>query len=37
MTDLWDVAPCNLVDVDRRLRDALCLSDEGDDFPDHQI
>jgi hypothetical protein len=25
MTALWDTAPCSLVEVDRRFRDAYCL------------
>jgi hypothetical protein len=25
MTDFWDVAPCSLVEIDRRLRGAYCL------------
>jgi len=28
-TDLWDTAPCNLVEVDRRFM--LCLHDHSDD------
>jgi hypothetical protein len=25
MTVFWDVAPCNVVQIDRRFRDAYCL------------
>jgi hypothetical protein len=28
---LWDVAPCNVIEVDRRLRDAYCLHHQSDD------
>jgi hypothetical protein len=28
MIVFWDVAPCDLVDVDRRLRSAYCLTEE---------
>jgi hypothetical protein len=27
--DVWDVAPCNLVEVYRRFRDAYCLQHQG--------
>jgi hypothetical protein len=30
MTAFWDIAPCSLVEVDRRSRDAYCLHHEGD-------
>jgi hypothetical protein len=28
---VWDVAPCNLVDIYRRLRSAHCLHFQGDE------
>jgi hypothetical protein len=28
--DFWDVAPCSLVDIYGRFRDAYCLSHQGD-------
>jgi hypothetical protein len=30
----WDVAPCSLVGVDRRFRDAYCLHQQGRYHPD---
>jgi hypothetical protein len=30
MAVLWDVAPCSLVDVYRRLRGACCVRHQGD-------
>jgi hypothetical protein len=30
MAVFWDVAPCGLVDIDRRLRGAYCLHHQGD-------
>jgi hypothetical protein len=27
---LWDVAPCSLVEIDRRFRGAYCLHHQGD-------
>jgi hypothetical protein len=30
MIVLWDVAPCNLVEIDRHFRDAYCLHHQGD-------
>jgi hypothetical protein len=30
MTVFWDVAPCSLVEVDRRFRGAYCLHIQGD-------
>jgi hypothetical protein len=29
-----DVAPCSLVEIDRRLRDAYCLHHQGDESAD---
>jgi hypothetical protein len=34
MTFFWDVAPCSLVEVYRRFREAYCLSLRGDDGPE---
>jgi hypothetical protein len=31
---LWHVAPCSLVDTDRRFRRAYCLHHQGDDPDD---
>jgi hypothetical protein len=28
---IWDVAPCSLVDTDRRFRNAYCLRHQGND------
>jgi hypothetical protein len=28
---IWDVAPCSLVDSDRRFRDTYCLYQEDDE------
>jgi hypothetical protein len=30
MAVVWDVAPCSLVEVDRRFRDDYCLRHQGD-------
>jgi hypothetical protein len=30
MTAFWDIAPCSLVEVDRRFRCAYCLHHQGD-------
>jgi hypothetical protein len=30
-TALWDIAPCSLVEVDRRFKGAYCLHYQGDD------
>jgi hypothetical protein len=30
-TAFWDTAPCSLVEVDRRFRDAYCLHHNGDE------
>jgi hypothetical protein len=30
MTAFWDIAPCNLIEVDRRFRGAYCLHHHGD-------
>jgi hypothetical protein len=30
MAVFWDVAPCNLVDIDRRFRETYCLHHQGD-------
>jgi hypothetical protein len=30
MKIFWDVAPCNLVEIDRRFRSAYCLHHQGD-------
>jgi hypothetical protein len=27
----WDVAPCSLVEIDRRFRGVYCLHHQGDD------
>jgi hypothetical protein len=27
---VWDVAPCDLVDIDQRFRGAYCLHNQGD-------
>jgi hypothetical protein len=32
MTAFWDVAPCSVVEVGRRFRDAYCLHHEGDGY-----
>jgi hypothetical protein len=29
MTGVWDIAPCSLVEVDRRFRGAYCLHHRG--------
>jgi hypothetical protein len=29
MADFWDVAPCSLIDTDRRFRGAYCLHHQG--------
>jgi hypothetical protein len=29
MTVFWNVAPCNLVEIDRRFRGAYCLHHQG--------
>jgi hypothetical protein len=31
MKAFWDVAPCSLVEVDRRFKGAHCLHHQGDD------
>jgi hypothetical protein len=31
MTAFWDIAPCSLVEVDRRFRGAYCLHYQGDE------
>jgi hypothetical protein len=31
MTTFWDIAPCSLVEVDRRFRGAYCLHYRPDD------
>jgi hypothetical protein len=31
LTDVWDVAPCSLVEVDRRFRGAYCLEHQDDE------
>jgi hypothetical protein len=31
MAVFWDIAPCSLVEVDRRFRCAYCLHHQGDD------
>jgi hypothetical protein len=33
VTVFWDVAPCSLVETDRRFRGAYCLHHQGDDLP----
>jgi hypothetical protein len=30
MTALWDIAPCSLIEVDRRFRGSNCLHHQGD-------
>jgi hypothetical protein len=30
MTVFWNVAPCSLVEIDRRFRDSYCLHHQGD-------
>jgi hypothetical protein len=30
MTAFWDVAPCDLVEIDQRFRGAYCLHHQGD-------
>jgi hypothetical protein len=30
MTAFWEIAPCSLVEVDRRFRGAYCLHHQGD-------
>jgi hypothetical protein len=30
MAVFWDVAPCSLLDIDRRFRGAYCLHHQGD-------
>jgi hypothetical protein len=30
MTVYWDVAPCSLLDIDRRFRGAYCLHQQSD-------
>jgi hypothetical protein len=30
MTVFWDVAPCSLVEIDRRFTGAYCLHHQGD-------
>jgi hypothetical protein len=30
MTAFWDIAPCSLVEVDRRFRSAYCLHHQGE-------
>jgi hypothetical protein len=32
MTVFWDVAPCSLVDIDRRFRGTYCLYHQGDEL-----
>lgn len=27
----WDISPHNLIEIDRRFRDAYCIHQEGDD------
>jgi hypothetical protein len=34
MAFYWDVAVCDLVDVDRYFRGAYCLLCQGDEYPD---
>jgi hypothetical protein len=34
MTVFWDVAPCSLIEIYRRYRDAYCLHQQGDGHPD---
>jgi hypothetical protein len=34
MAVFWDVAPCSLVEIDSRFRDALCLHHQGRHRPD---
>jgi hypothetical protein len=29
MRPFWDVAPCSLIEIDRRFRDAYCLHHQG--------
>jgi hypothetical protein len=31
MTACWEIAPCNLVEVDRIFRDTYCAHDHGDE------
>jgi hypothetical protein len=31
MTAFWDIAPCSLIEVDRRFRGAYCVHHQGDD------
>jgi hypothetical protein len=31
MTAFWDIAPCGLVEADRRFRGAYCLHHQDDD------
>jgi hypothetical protein len=31
MTALWYIAPCSIVEVDRRFRGAYCLRRQGDE------
>jgi hypothetical protein len=33
MTLIWNVAPCNLVEVYRRFKGAYCLHHQGDESP----
>jgi hypothetical protein len=33
MSIFWDVAPCSLVEIDRRFRGAYCLHHQGDVGP----
>jgi hypothetical protein len=33
MTDFWDVAPCNLIEIYRRFGGAYCLHNQGDHHP----
>lgn len=28
----WDLAPCNIVDIDRRFEEAVCLHHDGDEW-----
>jgi hypothetical protein len=32
MTAFWDIAPCSLVEVDRRFRGAYCLHHQDDEL-----
>jgi hypothetical protein len=32
MITFWDIAPCSVVEVDRRFRGVYCLHDQGDEY-----